>query len=147
MKRTTITVTAVGIVLLLTVRMFFVLVNRSDEKKEEFVSKLNYDLSARVDSVGLFSKQTSVGFIYLVVTRGVAETDEKKVNRTFKANPRFRFLMHLDDGRVEIFSRQAREYQIGDSLGISSDDDLITHFRAGSKVDEYKISDHLREVR
>jgi len=143
MKRTTITVTAVAIVVLLTVRMFFVLVNRSNNKKREFVSKLHYDVSARIDSLGLFDK-APVGFIYLTITRGAIEADEKKINRSFKSNSGFRFLVRREDGRFEIFSRDIKKYQIGDSIVINSDEDKLFRFRAGEKLADTDISDMVR---
>jgi len=145
MKRPVVTAIGVGILLLLTVRMFFVLINREKNKKREFVSKLHYDVSARIDSLGVFNK-APVGFIYITITRGEIKTDEKKVNKSFKNNSRFGFLVRRKDGRFEIFSRDIKDYQVGDSIVVNSDEDKVYHFRAGEKLADTAISDMLRSA-
>jgi len=143
MKRTIIIVLGGALLIFLVVRMFFVLVGRQDDVQREFVSMLNYDLSARVDSVGIFNKNAPVGFLYVVITRGTMESKEKKLARKLKHGRDLRFLVPSDSGRYSIFSRQIHDYKIGDSLVINSSQDKFQLFRGGERINELVISDNL----
>jgi hypothetical protein len=142
MKRTLILIFGAVLLLFLIVRMFFVMAGRWDDAKREFVSKLNYDLSARVDSVG-FYKNAPVGFLYVRITAGTIDSKEKKIARKLKNGKDLRFLVPYDSGRYYIFSRQIFDYKVGDSLVINSSKDLFQLFRGGEKIHELVISDNL----
>jgi hypothetical protein len=143
MNRTAIMIIGGALLLFLFVRMFFVMVGRRDKVEREFVSTLNYDLSARVDSVGTFNEHAPVGFLYVVITRGTIETKEKKLARKLKHGKDLRFLVPSDSGSYSIFSRQIHDYQVGDSLVINTSQDQLQVFRAGKMIHELVISDNL----
>jgi hypothetical protein len=143
MKRTMILVLGAAFLLFLMVRMVFVLIGRRNDSEREFVSMLNYNLSARVDSVGIFNKNAPVGFLYVVITRGSIETKEKKLARKLKHGRDIRFLVPSDSGRYSIFSRQIHDYRVGDSLVINSSEDRFELFRDGKRINELAISDNL----
>ena len=132
MKRTIIMVLGSALMIFLVVRMFFVLVGRRNDVEREFVSMLNYDLSARVDSVGTFDKHAPVGFLYVSITRGKVDSKEKKLARKLKHGKDLRFLAR-DSGRYYLFSRQIHDYKVGDSLVINSSQDQFQLFRTGKK--------------
>ena len=143
MKRTIILVIGTALMIFLIVRMVFVMIGRRGDAEREFVSNLNYDLSARVDSVGIFNKNAPVGFLFLVITRGTIETREKKVARKLKHGKDLLFLVPSDSGRYRIFSHQIHDYKVGDSLVINSSQDRFQLFRAGKRINELVISDNL----
>ena len=144
MKRPIIIVTSVVVFILLLVRTVFINIDRDNDAKLEFLSRLDYDLSARVDSVGLFSEHAHVGFLYITVTRGDLDSNEKKIARSIKRSRGLRFLVPFKGNRFEIFSRDAADFKVGDSLLINSKDDKLVLFRASLKVHEYAISENLR---
>jgi hypothetical protein len=146
MKRTIIIIGAVALMIFLIVRMIVIHSGEVDDAKHEFVSKLGYDLSARIDSVGLFNKNAPVGFLYVTITRGTFENNEKKVARKVKDPSRihWRYLVPRKGKGIEIFHKDANKLQQGDSLVINSDKDLLVIFRNGSKVSESVISENLR---
>lgn len=144
MKRTLIIVGSVVVVILLIVRMFFVIASREDGQHKRFVEALNYDFSARIDSVGLFNDHARVGFIYFHVTNGTVNVDEKKARRKIKRGDKLRFLVPKDDNQFEIFARDAKDYQKNDSLYINTSADEIVVFREGKEVARKIISENLR---
>jgi hypothetical protein len=143
MKRTLIIVGSVALLMFLIVRMIVIGARRGDKLEQEFVSKLDYDLSAHVDSVGLFNEHAPVGFLYVTVTRGQFQNNEKKIGRSLSKSRKFRFLVPKEN-QLEIFSQVAREQQAGDSLVINSSQDKMITYRNGTQVAESSISDNLR---
>jgi len=144
MKRTLIIIGAVALMFFLIGRMIYIRSTEVDDLQREFVAKLEYDLSARIDSVGLFNKAAPVGFLYVTITRGTFENNEKKIARSLKGQDRFRFLVPREGKGIEIFHKDARQLEVGDSLVINSAEDKLTTFRKGVKVTEFVISEHLR---
>lgn len=143
MKRTLIILTAVGVFILLVVRMIVTHSRRVDDAQREFVSKLGYDLSAAVDSVKLFNEHAPVGFIYVSVTRGKFENNEKKIGRTLRRKEKFRFMIPREGKGIRIFSKDAVKYKVGDSLIIDTARDQLIIFREGKQVARFVISENL----
>jgi hypothetical protein len=146
MKRTLIIVGSVILLILLIVRMVFVQSGKQDEDRREFVSKLNYDFAAMVDSVGLFNAHAPVGFIYLRMPRDTIENRERKISRGLRNKHRFRFLVPRKN-RLEFFSKDARKFKSGDSVIIKAAEDKMSLLRGDSLVAEFKISEVVREGR
>jgi hypothetical protein len=144
MKRTLIIIGSVVLLILLVVRMVFVESGRQDEAREEFVSRLNYNFSSVVDSVGLFNERAPVGFIYLKTPLDTIENRERKISRGLKKKYTFRFLVPKNN-RFEIFSKDARKFKIGDSLFINTSEDKMRLQRGDSIVAEFKISEMVRQ--
>jgi hypothetical protein len=146
MKRTLIIIGSVIVLILLIVRMIFVQSGKQDEARREFVSKLDYDFTAMVDSVGLFNANAPVGFIYLKMPRDTVENRERKISRGLRKKYSFRFLVPRK-GRLEFFSKDARKFKSGDSLLIKAAEDKMRLMRGDSLVAEFKISEVVREGR
>ena len=84
MKTTLIVVGSVVVIILLIVRMIYLQVQKQDDVREEFVSKLNYRFSANVDSVMLFTPHAPVGMIYLRPLGDSIVNREKRIARGMK---------------------------------------------------------------
>jgi hypothetical protein len=125
--------------------MIFLQIGRQDDRSREYVSMLNYDFSARVDSVALFNPNAPVGFIWFKITTDSLVYREKRIAR--KMNPKSRggrFLEPVRGNRFQMFSRDARLYKVGDSLYVNSSEDKMLLFHDKQLVREFTISKEIR---
>jgi hypothetical protein len=145
MKRTLIIIGAVAVVILLIVRMIMLQISRQDDRSREYVSKLDYDFSARVDSVALFNPNAPVGFICFRVTTDSLVYREKRIARKMDPKSRGgRFLQPIRDNRFQMFSKDVKLYKVGDSLYVNSSEDKMRLFHERQLVREFTISKEIR---
>jgi c-di-AMP phosphodiesterase-like protein len=145
MKRNLIIIGSVVVVILLIIRMIVLQINRQDDRRKEYVSKLNYDFSARVDSVALFNPNAPVGFICFEVTTDSIAYRERRIARSMFGNSRrARFLDPVKENRFQMFSKDAKLYKVGDSLYVNSTEDKMRLFHDQQLVREFTISKEIR---
>ena len=145
MKRTLIIGASIAVVILLIIRMVFVISGRQDKKREQFVSKLNYNFSARVDSVALFNPRAPVGMIYITPFSDTLVNKEKRIARSM--GPEFRGARFFDvyrKSRFSMFSKDAKLYTVGDSLYVNTSDNKMILFHESKLVREFTISEEIR---
>jgi hypothetical protein len=140
LKTTWIIIGAAVVIILLIVRMITLLIAKDDALNKEFVSKLNYRFSAKVDSIALFNPNAPVGYIYIRSTTDSVVNKEKKISRLTREGRRMRFLDPARKNRFRMFSKDARLYKTGDSLYINTSEDRMQLFHDRALVREFTIS-------
>jgi hypothetical protein len=143
MKRTLIIVASVALIIFLIVRMIVLQSNRQDEARRVFVSQLNYDFRTVVDSVSLFAPQAPVGLIYFKLADSTLGSTERKISRRLDKKNGYRLLVRRGSS-YEMFSKDARDFQAGDSLYINSADNRLRLYREQKLVGDFAISEVLR---
>jgi hypothetical protein len=124
--------------------MIVVQVNRKDQRRQEFVSKLNYSFSAVIDSVALFNPNAPVGYIYIKLTADTLLYEEKKIARGLGPEARrARFLEPANHNTFRMFSKDARLYKTGDSLYVNTGEDRMRLFHEQNLLREFTISEEI----
>lgn len=139
MKTWKIITLSVIILLLLIVNMFRQHVDDFRNERREYIQKLDFDFSAKVDAINL------PGHIFFHVTNGAFDRDaEYRLNRVLKYNGRLALFLYFLGNQVEFISDSAKFYHTGDSLYFNTDKNKVYLYRDKDLILENGLLKSLR---
>ncbi len=142
MKKRTIAILVIGLLLVLVVRAVYIRFGRGNYERTEYPKRLNFHFSAAVDSLKAFSHTN--GLVYFHPTKGdVNLSKEDRVNKKLKFNGSVRFILPMANGTLAFHSRDLEKYQTRDSLVLNTDIDKIFIYRQGKLTAESAVSQAL----
>ena len=143
MRRSLLIVGGVGLLsVVLIVRLFFRQDNRRNDEREWFASALQYEFSARVDSVRMFNAHT--GRLWCRITAGDPQTDrEDSLKRSFKEHDMLYLIFHRSADSIIFIVPNGNLVAKGDSVRVSSETNTIQFFREGKQVATDQLSNTL----
>jgi len=139
MRQSVIIIASIIIIGLLAVRSLVLHRTRVREERKWYITHLNYDFSATVDSVGAFRGAGS-GWVYFHIVGNSPDLyEEDRLNAKLKYARSLRFVRRK---KYILFflSFNINKYQKGDSIVINSAADKISVFRSDTLTYENKIS-------
>jgi len=125
--------------MLLVARAVFKTENEIESEVQSYVHNLNYDFTAKIDSIILLKK----GGAYLIcqITSGRCnESTEDSLNHHLINFKRIRFLHFKPNGQFLIVSGHTDRLKPRDSIVINSEEDKFHIFRNGQNILKSKIS-------
>lgn len=112
-----------------------------DNEIEEYVRNLNYDFSAKIDSIVVTNDEKDLGVLVCRITNGTYNKFvEDSLNRHLINYKRIRFLSFDQDGRFRKFLPDISKYRPNDSIVVSSKEDKYYIFRNSKTIFERKMS-------
>ena len=138
MKRRTIIFLSIAVLLALVVRFFFLHAEGVKKERRWYVEQLNFEFSAKVDSLLHFRKDR--GLLFLQITDGeVSKSRERKLNTQLKYNGNLRFMLFVRN-KTAIHTTDAGKYVAGDSIRIITRENRIKIYRDKILVSEAEIA-------
>jgi hypothetical protein len=132
----------IGVVIVLLAaagRNIYAIFDGIDQEKLSYVSKLNYDFTARVDSVVQLKK--GGGYLICKMTTGRWNTStEDSLNRHLVNFKRIRFLHFRSDDKFLIIIGGVNKFKPLDSIVVNSSKDQFRIYRNSEKILNAKIS-------
>jgi len=142
MKKGLIIFLSIALLFFLVIRSFFLHSDRVKKEKLWYVKHLNFEFSARIDSVHVFRK--SSGILFFTITEGeINRSVERHLNRKLKYNSNLRCILDRPNGKLAIGSAEAKKYEVGDSIRVVTEQDVIKIYRNGTFVSEAEIAKSL----
>ncbi len=142
MKKGLILFIAITILLLLIIRAFFLHADGIKKEKLWYVKNLNFEFSASVDSLLVFSKNR--GVLFFQITDGeVSNSTEDHTNRQLKHNGNLRFILKRPNNKLAIGTTELKKYLIGDSIRIITEQNVIKIYRNKIFIAEAEIAKSL----
>jgi hypothetical protein len=130
---------AVIVIMLLAVRIIFKTENEIEREMQSFVHNLNYNFTAKVDSVIILKK--GGGYLICKITSGKwNESIEDSLNQHLTNFKRIRFLHFKSKDKFLIVSGQVKKLRPMDSIVINSSQDKFHIFRDGQNILKTKVS-------
>jgi hypothetical protein len=127
-------------VALLSARMFLLQFNKYDREIAWYRDNLGYEFSCRVDSVRGFTPEGK-GLLYCSLVEGQLQYHrEDSLGRFVKYYEKLRFLS-FEGSVIKIFSSATQHVFPGDSIYVSSGNDIFRHYRQGSLLREHTVYD------
>lgn len=124
---------------LLVVRLFVKQSNKMDEEREWFARELQYEFSARVDSVRLFNENT--GRLWCRLTSGNPQTHrEDSLKPLFKEHDMLYLIFHRSADSIIFLIPNGNYVAKGDSVRVSSEKNTIQFFRDKNQVATNQLS-------
>ena len=143
MKRTVIILIGIALLLLLLiVRLLFKQNSSVTDEREWFVKALRYEFSAQVDCVWMFNP--NAGRLRCLLTAGDPQIyREDSLKRSFKQHDMLYLIFKRStDSITFVLPNHANLVAKGDSMRVSSRENIIQFFRAGEPV----VTDSLSET-
>ena len=113
-----------------------------DREIQSYVSNLNYDFKARVDSV--VSLKKGGGYLICKITSGrCSRSREDSLNEHLTNFKRIRFLHFRSDDQFLIMVG-GKKFRAGDSIVVNSQEDKFQVYRSGENILNAKISQSTR---
>ena len=143
MKKSIIIWISIGVLLILTIRAFNLHGDDLRSERQSYIKQLGYNFSGEIDSLQIHNG--SHGLVYFHVTRGdVSTTREKEISKKLTHHAELILLEFRRSDLIGIASETADQYVKGDSIVVSTDDNLVTVFRKGNKITESEVLPWLR---
>lgn len=127
------------ILLLLVVRIFRQHMDDFLKEREWYISKLNFDFSAEVDTV-----RKSSHVVFHVTNGNFDGYREYRLNQHLKHNGRITLFLYLPDQQMNLMSDSARLYQTGDSLYFNTSKNKVFVYRNKNLIFENELTKSLR---
>ena len=132
---------AVILMLFLTSRTLLKTGNEIDHEMRSYVHNLNYDFTAKVDSIILVSSKKGTGLLVCEITSGKCNKFvEDSLNQHLTNYKWIRFLNFKPNGQFQIFLGGISKYQSNDSIIVNSNEDKFDIFRNEEGILESKVS-------
>jgi len=132
-------IVVICVLMLLAVRAIFKTENEIESEIQFYVHNLNYNFTAKVDSVILLKK--GGGYLICKITSGRCnESTEDSLNHHLINFKRIRFLHFKPSGQFLIVTGQPDKLRPRDSIVINSEEDKFHIFRNGLNILKTKIS-------
>lgn len=133
-----ITLSAV-VLLFLVVNIFRQHVDDFRAERKEYIRKLDFDFSAKVDTVN------PPGHIFFHFTHGTFDHDtEFRLNRQLKHNGRITLFLYFPNNQMEFISDSSKLYQPGDSLHFNTDRNKVYLYRGENLILENGLLKSIR---
>jgi len=134
-KKTLLLLAGILIVLMLAFRLAYVKMNGGMTERLWYTQHLQYDFSAKVDSVIMLKGNVGLGKIICSLTRGNPNPVlEDSLNRHLTHHKTLRLLLPATKDKVEFIFMGAERLAPGDSVIVNSEGDAIQFFRNGTMV-------------
>jgi hypothetical protein len=148
MTRRIILYSAIGVILvgLLVFRLIFKQkkkFDRFDEEREWYVKNLNYDFSAKVDTVALDhpNQNYSPGMVVCILTRGdLNYRTEDSLKRKLEHHKRLRFNEMKESGYIRFVMPSANRFVQGDCVVVNSDSNRLEFYREKARFYKADLS-------
>lgn len=143
MKRSLFILGGIGLVcLLLIIRLFYKQTTHQYSERAWFAKALRYEFSARVDSVRMFNNGT--GRLWCRVTDGDPQVHrEDSLKKFFKDHDMLYLIFHRSGDSIIFLLPNGDRVARGDSVRISSQQNMIQFFRDGKQVATDELSNTL----
>lgn len=143
MKKTLLIIGGVALVfILLIVRLFVVERNDVVSEQEWFVKEVAYEFSAEVDSIRLYN--SAGGLLRGRITAGVPQTHrEDSLKKYFKKHEMMYLVFKRSGDTIRFILPYANRVKKGDSIRISSKENMIRVFREGKEITHEPMSESL----
>ena len=114
------------ILLLLIVRLGFKQLDKYSAERNWYVESLNYEFTAVVDSIEFFNNRGG-GFLFCKLKGGrtLSPTLEDSLLDQLEDFQILRFMFFRKDGRAAKLSWETQKYQVGDSIYVSSQQNIF----------------------
>lgn len=127
---------------LLIVRLFFRQSSSQEEEREWFAKSLGYEFSAEVDSLRMFNEHT--GKLWCHITEGNPNVErEDSLKPFFKNHDKLYLIFRRSGDSIVFIVPNGNQVKIGDSVRISSGNNLVQFFRDGQLVANESFSNTL----
>ena len=145
MKKSTIIILSITILLLLVFRTLYTYFDGVKNEKLSYVSKLNFKFSAKVDSIEVTLKRKHIGNIFFhYVTGTFDESAEDRLKDQLEYSGDLQFIFSNSTHNVMKFNtKTVDKYQIGDSVVFDTDNNKITLYRGTKVICEDKVTEAL----
>jgi hypothetical protein len=142
MKKTLLIIAGIGLLcVILIVRNVYRQNNRMSQEREWFVKGLEYEFSARVDSIRMFNEST--GRLWCRITSGDPKVHrEDSLKKLFTQHDMLYFVFHRVADSIIFILPEAKMIEKNDSVRVSSKENSIQVFRGDEKV----FSDEMTDV-
>ncbi len=141
MKRSIIIVVAAALLILATVRLLLKTEDEFEGERQSYVRKLNYNFSAKVDSLIVVNRENGRGFLVCKLTNEkLTRVLEDSLNQHLKNHEWIRFLFFDSDGQAQIFLEDIFNYHVGDSVCVNSNTDKFDVYRNEKPILESSVS-------
>ncbi len=142
MKKTLLILGGIGLLCALLVgRLFWKQRDHLETEREWFAKAIRYEFSARVDSVRMLNKHT--GRLWCRVTSGNPQQHrEDSLKRHFKQHDMLYLIIRQSADTITFLVPYAHLVSVGDSVGVSSENNTIQFFRSDTTV----VADPLSET-
>lgn len=128
--------------MLLVIRLFVVERNKVKAEQEWFVKEIAYEFSVTVDSIRMYN--SAGGVLRARITKGHPQTQrEDSLKKFFKKHEMMYLVFNRSSDSVNLILPYANRIAKGDSIRISSKEDLICVFRDGREVTRAPVSESL----
>ena len=140
MKRWMIISVVLILVAFATTRLLLRTENEIDAEMQFYVHNLQYDFTAKVDSIILLNEK-GVGFLVCEITGGKCNrVIEDSLNQHLTNYKRIRFLHFKEKDQFQIFVGGVSKYKPMDSIRVNSTEDKFSIYRDGQNVLESHVS-------
>ncbi|HET6539416.1 MAG TPA: hypothetical protein VFG46_02975 [Chryseolinea sp.] len=130
MKRSIVIGIVVILMLFLASRILLNTGNEIDHEMQSYVNNLNYDFTAKVDSIILVNSKKGTGFLVCKITSGICNRFvEDSLNHHLINYKRIRFLNFKPNDQFQVFLGGISKYQPNDSITVNSKEDKFNIFR------------------
>jgi hypothetical protein len=144
-RRIVITVIA-AILILSTTRLLLKTQSEFEDERQSYVRSLNYDFSARVDSMIVLNKNNGRGFLVCkIIDAQLSGEIEDSLNRRLQNHAWMRFMFLDSKGRAQIFRDDVFKYNPGDSVYVNSSTDQFNIYRNGADILQSSVSEAIKQ--
>jgi len=135
----------IGLVLILMLflasRLLLKAGNEIDHEMQSYVHNLNYEFTAKVDSIVLVSSKKGTGLLVCKITGGICNRFvEDSLNHHLINYKRIRFLNFKPNGQFQIFLGGISKFQPNDSIVVNSNEDKFNIFRREEVILKSEVS-------
>ena len=143
MKKSILIFGAILLIILLGIRAIRLHGDDLENERQSYIKQLGYDFSGEIDSLQIHNG--SHGMVFFHITKGhVTKAREIEVNKKLVHHAELILLEFRGPGLIGIASETADKYKKGDSIVVSTDENLITVFSKGDKITESEVLPWLR---
>ena len=141
MKRSIIIVLAAVFLILATVRLLVKTEGEFEEERQSYIRSLNYNFSAKIDSIVVVSSKNERGFLVCELANGkLTSRLEDSLNQKLINHEWIRFLFFNSKGQAQIFLKDIFNYNAGDSICVNSNADKFYVYRNENPICESSVS-------
>ena len=135
-----------AILILSTTRLLLKTQSEFEDERQSYVRSLNYQFSARVDSMIVLNKNNGRGFLVCkIIDTQLSSEVEDSLNRRLQNHARMRFMFLDSKGRAQIFREDVFKYNPGDSVYVNSNTDQFNIYRNGADILQSSVSEAIKQ--
>ena len=141
MKGSIIVGVAAVLLVLAIVRLLLKTEDEFEDERQSYIRSLNYNFSAKIDSIVVVNSKNGRGFLVCELTHGkLTRHLEDSLNQRLKNHEWMRFLFFNSNGQAQIFLKDISNYNVGDSICVNSNIDKFYVYRNEKPISESSVS-------